>query len=98
MLAIVIISYEVSMEVVAEHTGDHRAYLKSLYEQGKLIASGPFAPRTGGALLLRVEREDEIAKIIAGDPFHTRGVARHDARVWVPTLGGERLEGLAVVE
>ncbi|HEY2512114.1 MAG TPA: YciI family protein [Polyangiaceae bacterium] len=93
MLALVLISYRVPLDVVAQHTDDHRAYLRTLHAQGKLLASGPFAPRTGGALLLRVEREDEISAIIANDPFHARGVAEHETRVWTPTIGAELFEG-----
>jgi uncharacterized protein YciI len=92
MLAIVTITYSAPLDIVAQHTGDHRAYLKTLHEQGKLVASGPFVPRTGGALLLRVEREEEISAIILGDPFHSRGIATHEARVWEPTIGAAYLE------
>jgi uncharacterized protein YciI len=95
MLAIVTLTYLVPLEALAAHTPAHRAYLGELHAKGTLIASGPFAPRTGGALLLRVEREEELAAIVAGDPFHMHGVAAHDVRVWSPTFGGEALEALS---
>lgn len=92
MLALVLLSYKVPLDVVLQHTEDHRAYLRTLHAQGKLLASGPFAPRTGGALLLRVEREEEIASIVANDPFALRGVAQHEVRVWAPTIGADLFE------
>jgi uncharacterized protein YciI len=93
MLAIVLLTYKVPLDVVAQNTEAHRTYLRALAARGKVIASGPFVPRTGGALLLRVESEDEAAEIVAGDPFAVRGVAQHEIRIWAPTIGGERLEG-----
>ena len=89
MLAIVLIHYKAALDVVNAHTPAHRAYLAGLHETGRLIASGPFVPRTGGALLLRVAAEEEIAEIIAGDPFHIHAVADHEVRVWAPTIGRE---------
>jgi NADP-dependent 3-hydroxy acid dehydrogenase YdfG/uncharacterized protein YciI len=93
MFALVLITHTGSPDAVERHTEAHRAYLKSLYERGKLVASGPFAPRTGGALVLRVERKEELADIVAGDPFHVHAVSTHDVRVWTPTQGADRLEG-----
>lgn len=92
MLAIVLIAYRASVDEVNAHTPAHRAYLAALKEKGALVASGPFVPRTGGALLLRVDREDEIAAIIAGDPFHTNDVADHEVKLWAPTIGRELLD------
>ena len=89
MLALVLLSYKVPLDVVAQHTDDHRAYLRTLPAQGKLLASGPFAPRTGGAFLLSVDREEEIPPIVANDPFALRGVAQHEVRVWAPTIGAD---------
>jgi len=94
VLAIVLITYTAPMETVGEHTPAHRAYLAALNAQGKLLASGPFVPRTGGALLLRVADEAEAKAILDGDPFKQRGVATHDLRVWAPTIGGDKLEAL----
>lgn len=92
MLAIVLITYKASLDTVNAHTPAHRTYLAELHQRGALVASGPFVPRTGGALILRVEREEEIATIIAGDPFHTNEVADYEVRGWAPTIGKDLLE------
>jgi uncharacterized protein YciI len=96
MLAIVLLEYTVPLDEVLKHVGDHRAYLGVLHEQGKLLASGPFVPRTGGALLVSVESREELDAIVANDPFHQRGVARYEAREWAPTYGASELAALAV--
>ena len=93
MLALVTITYTAPMDRVAEVTPDHRAYAKSLHERGKLVASGPFDPRTGGAQIYRVANEAEAKAIAEADPFQRGGVARFDVRVWSPTIGAETLEG-----
>ena len=87
MIALVLISYLVPLEEVERHTAGHRAFLALLHERGALIASGPFVPRTGGALLMRGDSREAIERALAGDPFLTEGVARHDVREWSPTLG-----------
>ena len=94
MIAIVTITYKAPLDTVVEHTPDHRAYLAGLHKAGKLLASGPFVPRTGGALLLRVADEAEVKAILEGDPFKQRGVADYDVRVWAPTFGADKLEAM----
>ncbi len=92
MLAIAILTYTVPLDEVLASVDAHRAYLATLHARGKLVASGPFVPRTGGALLLRVDDEAELAAIILGDPFSQRKIARYETKVWAPTIGGEALE------
>ncbi len=92
MLAIVVLTYVVPLEEVLVHVDAHRAYLGTLHAAGKLIASGPFVPRTGGALVLRVDDEAELAAIVLGDPFMQRKIATYDTRVWAPTIGAEALD------
>lgn len=96
MYALILIRYRRPIDEVAELTADHRAYLASLKEAGLLLASGPFDPRTGGALLLRVPDDDPDAldRIRDGDPFHQRGIANHELIRWVPVLGLEGLDRL----
>jgi uncharacterized protein YciI len=95
MFALVLIDYVAPMEEIERHTQAHRAYLRGLYEAGKLVASGPYVPRTGGALLFHVASMDEVTAILAGDPYHTTGVARHTPREWGVTMGSDELKRAA---
>ena len=54
MYAIAIIRYRRALEEMLPVVEEHRSYMRSLHEQGILLASGPMDPRTGGMLLLRV--------------------------------------------
>jgi len=94
MFAIVTLLYKVPLDTVLLHVDEHRAYLKSLNDAGKLLASGPFVPRTGGSYLLRAETEAEFGALVDADPFKVRGVADYDYRVWAPTIGADALAKL----
>ena len=97
MYSLVLLRYRVPMDVVESVTEEHRAYLRELKAAGILVASGPFSPRTGGALLLRVADVDSAAAIDAvrdGDPFFKKGIANHELLSWNPVIGREGLDAL----
>ena len=91
MYALAIIRYRVSLEKVLTVVDAHRAYLAELKARGTLIASGPFEPRTGGALLLRVPDGDGVQAALDavrdGDPFVKSGTAQYELLPWAPTIG-----------
>lgn len=96
MYALILIRYRRPLEEIVARTEAHRNYLKTLREAGTLLASGPFDPRSGGALLLRVPDDDPAAldRIRDGDPFFREGLANYELLRWVPVLGVEGLDRL----
>jgi uncharacterized protein YciI len=95
MYAIAILRYRRPLDEVLTVVDAHRAYLKQLKDQGLLLASGPFDPRSGGALLLRVPEEGAAAaldRIREGDPFTLQGMAQYELLPWAPTFGKEELD------
>jgi uncharacterized protein YciI len=97
MYALVLIRYTAPLEVIEANTDAHRAYARELKAKGTLVASGPFVPRTGGALLLRLPDEGTAAALDAvrdGDPFHRRGLANYELIQWNPGVGREGLDAL----
>lgn len=97
MYALVLIRYRAPLEVVESVTEAHRAYLRELKVAGILVASGPFIPRTGGALLLRVPEDNSAAALDAvrnGDPFWKNGIANYELLPWNPVIGREGLDAL----
>lgn len=97
MYALALLRYRRPLEEVLPHVEAHRAYLRELQSQGLLLVSGPFDPRHGGALLLRVPDEDvhkTLDRIRDGDPFTHAGVAQYELLPWVPNIGKEALEKL----
>lgn len=87
---VVTINYVKPMDVVEAHTPDHRTYSADLADTGVLLASGPFAPRTGGMLVMQAESRDALDEIVGRDPFKINAIAEYDVREWVPKIGVER--------
>lgn len=97
MYALALIRYRRPLEEVLPHVEAHRAYLRDLQSQGLLLASGPFDPRNGGGLLLRIPDADvhkTLDRIRDGDPFTQAGVAQYELLPRVPNIGKEALEKL----
>ena len=97
MYAIAILRYRRPLADVLTVVDEHRAYLRELQTQGVLLASGPFDPRSGGALLLRVPEDAVHAtldRIRDGDPYVRAGVAQYELLPWRPGLGVEALDRL----
>lgn len=94
MYALVLLRYLVPLERIAETTDRHRAYLRELHAAKKLVASGPLVPRTGGAFLMRVADDAELASLLAADPFAQEKLVEHTVHRWAPTIGVEGLDAL----
>ena len=96
MYAIVLIRYRRPIEEVIAATPEHRQYLTGLRDAGILLASGPFDPRTGGALILRLPDDDpgSLDRVRDGDPFWQRGIANYELLRWAPAIGLEALDRL----
>ncbi|MBH8597623.1 YciI family protein [Thermoactinomyces sp. CICC 10523] len=72
-----ILHYLLTTEEVAKHRQAHRDYLDTCYRKKQLIASGPMVPPTGGLILFRVKKREEVEQIIEQDPFFKNGVAEY---------------------
>ena len=97
MYALAILRYRRPLEEVLTVVDEHRAYLRTLQEAGLLLASGPFDPRSGGALLLRVPDDAVQATLDAvrdDDPFVRSGMAQYELLPWLPVIGKEALDRL----
>ena len=95
MYAIAIIRYRRPLDDVLAGLDAHRAYLRDLRSRGILLASGPFEPRSGGALLLRVPEGSgagDLDAIRDADPFVAAGIAQYEWQVWIPAIGKEDLD------
>jgi uncharacterized protein YciI len=98
MYAIAIIRYRRPLEEILEVLEQHRAYLKTLKDEGTLIASGPMDPRAGGILLLNVPDDDVIPtldRVREGDPYVTFGLAQYEMIPWNVGIGKEDLDKIA---
>jgi uncharacterized protein YciI len=87
ILFFVALKYRHPLERMLQTVDRHRAYLRELHGKGKLVASGPFEPRTGGALLIRAESEDELQSMLAADPFQQEKLVDTTIYQWAPNIG-----------
>ncbi len=55
----------------------HRKFLKTLYDQGITICSGPQIPRTGGFILMNAAGKTEALEIMKNDPYVIYGLAEY---------------------
>ena len=95
LYAFVVLKYRYPLERMQKTLDRHRTYLRELHGQGKLVCSGPFVPREGGALLLRVSEEKEIAELLAKDPYQLEQLVETTIYKWDPNIGREGLDSLA---
>ena len=97
MYALALIRYRRPLDEVLTVVDEHRAYLRDLRSRGLLLASGPFDPRAGGALLLRLPDDAMQATLDAvrdDDPFVRTGMAQYELLPWLPVIGKEALDRL----
>jgi uncharacterized protein YciI len=95
MYALAIIRYRRPIDEVLAHSPAHHAYLQQLKADGVLVASGPLAPRYGGALLLRVPDdavEATLDRVRDGDPYVQAGVAQYELLPWDVKTGRADLD------
>jgi uncharacterized protein YciI len=95
LYAFVALKYLAPLERMQQTVDRHRAYLRELQARGKMVCSGPFVPREGGAMLLRVEHPSEIEVLLAKDPYHVEKLVSDTIYVWDVNIGREGLDSLA---
>ena len=52
----------------------HREYLRSLFDEGKLAISGPWADDTGALIVYEAKDLAEAERNLEGDPYRSAGV------------------------
>ena len=98
MYAIAIVRYRRPIEEVVAATEPHRAYLRQLKADGRLIAAGPQDPRFGGIFLLKVSDDNaqrDLDAIRDGDPFYQHHLAQYELMCWNVVLGKDDLDRIA---
>lgn len=84
---VVVLTYTAPLARIDELLEAHRAWLAEQEDAGRLLASGPLLPRTGGVLLAAGGSRAEVETALASDPFHLAGVATYEVVEFTPTRG-----------
>ncbi|WP_432723362.1 YciI family protein [Jeongeupia wiesaeckerbachi] len=72
----------------------HRAFLKTQYDAGVFLLSGPQVPRTGGLILARGLSREALEALTQQDPFYQAGAARYQIIEFAPNLSADALSFL----
>lgn len=72
------VNYKKSISEVERFLAAHRDYLDVNFNAGKLVATGPQEPRTGGIIISNVATREEADSLIKGDPFYINDIADYE--------------------
>jgi uncharacterized protein YciI len=80
--------YSEAPEVLDGIRADHRAFLRSLAEEGTLIASGPIVDRNAALLIFKSDSVEALASLLDTDPFEIAGfIGERVIEQWNPIIG-----------
>lgn len=75
------------LDLLAQVRPKHREHLRSLFDEGKLLASGPLGS-SHALLIVTADSPEEGLELLAQDPLLEAGVIEsRTARVWNPVIG-----------
>lgn len=77
----VVIHHFIKEGITEEMMQPHVQYLRQLFDQGKLVITGPFLDqKRGGMFILDVEDEEELKTIVENDPAIASGLSTSEVR------------------
>ncbi len=77
----VVIHHFEKENITEEMMKPHVEYLHQLFENGKLLLTGPFTDNKGGGMfVLDVENEEELKEIVENDPAIKNGISKSEIR------------------
>ena len=86
----VIYRYTTDSAALDEHRPVHRDYLRSLYEAGKIVVSGPLGEggHPSALLIMDCGSAEEVEELLNKDPFHDRNlIVDREVRPWNIAFG-----------
>lgn len=89
-MAVIAVQYTYSGDTALadQHRGDHRAFVRSLYDAGSILLSGPLGGAPGALLVMSAASEEEALALLDQDPFLAAGVITgREARLWTVVTG-----------
>lgn len=89
-MAIIAIEYIYDVKklnILAEHRPAHREFLRSLFDEGTLLASGPLGS-SHALILLKAETPQDALNLLNSDPLQAVEVIENRiAKIWNPVIG-----------
>ena len=75
---IIQLTYVADLSEIDALMPEHLEFLDQCYAADVFVASGRCVPRTGGVILARAKRRQDVEDLMALDPFVRHGAARVD--------------------
>jgi uncharacterized protein YciI len=69
------ITYTAALSTIDAHMAAHVAFLDEHYAAGRFVVSGRKIPRDGGIIIATGGSRQRLERIMADDPFVSRGLA-----------------------
>lgn len=89
-MAIYAVKYEYDprkAEALAQHRPEHRVFLRTLFESGDLLASGPLG-ENGALIVVRAADPNGALEMLKNDPLQLNEVILHrSVAEWTPVNG-----------
>lgn len=79
-------SWKPGKPMAEQAIGPHGAYMRRLFDEGRMLAAGPTLDIDGGVVLLRAASLDEAQAVMAADPAVTSGLFVGEVRAWRPAF------------
>jgi uncharacterized protein YciI len=86
------LTYTIPADQLGETVAEHRKFLQTGYDRGMFLLSGPQIPRTGGILIARAERLEDLHSFFQDDPYNKKGLATYRWVEFNPVLRQPLLE------
>lgn len=78
------VTYTDDQQKITAHAPDHKQYVKSLLDAGKLVLGGPFPDGSGGLLIYETATQEEAEGLRDQDPFARNAVfIRSEIKPWL---------------
>jgi uncharacterized protein YciI len=68
----------------------HGAYMKRLFDEGRIFAAGPTTDAPGGLVIVRASALDEAKALMAADPSVTSGMFTGEIHGWTPVFRSDK--------
>lgn len=85
-MLIAISKYLKPLNEVDEHRPAHHAFLRSLFNEGKLLASGRQHDNSGGVIIAKTLSREEFEAMLAEDPFTKAGASQYTIFEFSPSF------------
>lgn len=87
-----LIEYIPDVDKVNAIRPEHRAYLTSLLDAGKLVCAGPLTDNYGALIVYEADSQEAAEQLIQADPFHHHGIfVRWQLHPWKCVFGNPQL-------